>query len=505
MPYYSGRDVLDSKFAPPDWWGSDRPYRICDWVEGLKSLPDGVIDCAVTSPPYWGLRDYQTEPVVLGGDDDCEHEWGEELSEHHPGQVEQTKWKDAEAAGRGGRAKSGQFCQRCGAWRGQVGLEPTYEDFVKHLCDGFDEVRRVLKDTGTVFVNLGDTYSSNLGGNRHGLDNVTWASAESEKKRSERIGTQPLHKKPGNLPDKCLVMIPSRFAIEMIDRGWILRNTIIWHRPNAMPESSKDRFTNDWEYIFFFTKKKHYHFNQQFELYTESMNRWGGQSLKAVGTSDWDDGTGQDTYRDRDMRPDPRGKNRRAVWSVNSRPYEGSHFAVYPAELLKVPIEAGCPEFVCRACGKIRERMYEDGRPLGEQKKRCGADSRGGYEGQATKDYAPSMAENPSDVKRRILEGMVEKRFVGWDECDCDIDDKWRPGIVLDPFLGSGTTVVAAMNLGRLGLGFELNPDYEPLIAERIKYRNREKKSRLHVRKAKDDKKQAHLDTFSQSLFGGGE
>jgi len=111
-----------------------------------------------------------------------------------------------------------------------------------------------------------------------------------------------------------------------------------------MPSSAKDRFTVDFEKIFFFVKNKKYWFNQQFEPYTEPMNRWGGEKLVASGESSWDNGTGQTTYRDRDMRPNPEGRNKRAVWSVNTKPYSGAHFATFPEKLIEPMVLAGCPE-----------------------------------------------------------------------------------------------------------------------------------------------------------------
>jgi site-specific DNA-methyltransferase (adenine-specific) len=137
---------------------------------------------------------------------------------------------------------------------------------------------------------------------------------------------------------------PTKLKNPTKNEPWILRNTIIWHKPNCMPSSAKDRFTVDFEKIFFFVKNKKYWFNQQFEPYTEPMNHWGGEKLVASGESSWDNGTGQTTYRDRDMRPNPEGRNKRAVWSVNTKPYSGAHFATFPEKLIEPMVLAGCPE-----------------------------------------------------------------------------------------------------------------------------------------------------------------
>ncbi len=253
-----------------------------DALEVLKTLPENSIDCVMTSPPYWALRDYGV--------------------------------------------------------KGQLGLEPTFQEYIDKLCNIFDEVKRVLKKTGTCWVNLGDTYAA--GGGK---------AIEQSFKRQAAIDTgsypsdAPNSKLRSSMP-KCLLQIPSRFSIEMCNRGWILRNTIIWYKPNCMPSSVNDRFTVDYEYLFFFTKNKKYWFEQQFDEYTEPMNRWGGEKLKAQGESTWDKGTGQETYRDRDMRPNPEGRNKRCVWKICPKPFSKAHFAVFPEELCETPIKAGCPK-----------------------------------------------------------------------------------------------------------------------------------------------------------------
>lgn len=246
-------------------------------LTGLKKLPDNSVDCCITSPPYWGLRDY--------GHDE------------------------------------------------QLGSEKHFNDFVKNLANVFDEIKRVLKDTGTCFVNLGDTFNGYKAGNT------------SNKGYKENTVIDTFVKPKTELPNKSLCMIPERFAIEMISRGWCLRNQIIWHKPNQMPQSATDRFTVDFEKIFFFTKKSiGYYFEQQLEPYTKPLDRWGGTDLDANGKSEWDKGTGQTSYRKRNMRPNEAGKNMRTVWSINTEPNGEAHFATYPQRLVERMIKAGCPE-----------------------------------------------------------------------------------------------------------------------------------------------------------------
>lgn len=251
----------------------------------LKTLPDNSVDCCITSPPYWGLRDY-------------------------------------------GHSE-------------QLGSEKHFKDFVNNLCNVFDEIKRVLKDTGTCFVNLGDSYSSDSkgGGGTHYPDGTPYKQTTN---KGSRYGVT---KFDSDLPNKCLCLVPERFAIEMIDRGWTIRNQIIWHKPNQMPSSATDRFTVDFEKIFFFVKKPTgYYFEQQLEPYTKPLDRWGGTDLDANGKSEWDEGTGQSSYRKRNMRPNEDGKNMRTVWSINTEPNSEAHFATYPQRLVERMIKAGCPE-----------------------------------------------------------------------------------------------------------------------------------------------------------------
>lgn len=309
-------------------------------LEVLRTLPSDSIDCCVTSPPYWGLRDYGTA-TWEGGDPECNH-FKNFLSSSKSTLHDKPEVKKMET----GIPFAGD-CGKCSAVRKdlQLGLEPDFRDYIKNLCDIFDEVKRVLKPEGTCWVNLGDTYGA----------------------------------------DKSLVQIPSRFASEMTDRGWILRNEIVWHKPNVMPSSVKDRFTVDFEKLFFFTKSKTYHFQQQFEDAVTDINtkaRGGFGSLSGKNNTPDRAKSNQPgkswTYTDR--------RNKRAVWTISTKPFKEAHFATFPQELVETPIKAGCPAF----------------------------------------------------------------------------------GVVLDPFMGSGTTGLVAQNLVRHYLGIELNPEYIEIARRRL-------------------------------------
>ncbi len=242
-----------------------------DALTKLKELPACSINMCMTSPPYWGLRDYG-----VGG---------------------------------------------------QLGLESTFDEYINKLCDIFDEVKRVLKDDGTCWVNLGDTY---WGGGQGGND-----SPGKQVIPSSSYG----HKAKGkNYQSKSLVMIPMRFAIEMVNRGWILRNTIIWHKNSCMPQSVKDRFTVDFEYIFFFSKKKKYYFKQQLEPTITKDNNVRDRDSTKLNNTPGRTRMGGLTKNDYDL------KNKRTTWTINPRPFKEAHFAVYPEELCETPIKAGCPK-----------------------------------------------------------------------------------------------------------------------------------------------------------------
>jgi DNA modification methylase len=187
-----------------------------------------------------------------------------------------------------------------------------------------------------MWVNIGDSYAGS--GKGIGTDRTLCKEVYTD---DDIVKTDW---KQTGIPAKSLVGIPERFAIRMTDElGMIRRNTIIWWKRNAMPSSVKDRFTVDFEPVYFFTKSVKYWFEQQKEPYTAPLDRWGGDKLKADGESAWDKGTGQSSYRDRNMRPDPQGRNKRCVWNIPTKPFPGAHFAVFPDTLVEPMLSAGCP------------------------------------------------------------------------------------------------------------------------------------------------------------------
>lgn len=275
-----------------------------DALAGLRTLPDESVDMCMTSPPYWRLRDYGTAPLIWDSDPQCQHEWKETHAKLHSGRGDcQKRALFSKQDPIPDKQVSYASCVKCGAWRGSLGLEPTPELYIKHLCDIFDQVKRVLARSGGCWVNLGDSYQR-----------------------------------------KSLRKIPSRFAIEMSNRGWFHRNTIVWHKTDAMPESCKSRFTRDFEEIHFFTKSPKYFFRQQLE---DAKVGYRGTSFIPDSKHDAEsDCPTAATSASKNNRTDDwiTKRNMRCVWSIPKARCSEAHFATFPPELCRVPIDAGCPE-----------------------------------------------------------------------------------------------------------------------------------------------------------------
>ena len=224
-------------------------------LDKLKEIPDNSIDCIITSSPYYGLRNYGASNIVWDETVKCDHVWGNAI----PGQEKTEEDMEIEEKR---NATSGNFCLNCNAWKGELGQEPSYKMFVNHLLQVAKELRRVLKSTGVMFWNLADSYAGSGGWNWNtGLDekrgSINWMQMHS--REGAYPGNPP--SKDNDIPKKSQMMIPERFAIGMIEQGWIKRNTLAWTKKNSMPFSGDDRFTNKWEPIFFFTKDQDYWFD----------------------------------------------------------------------------------------------------------------------------------------------------------------------------------------------------------------------------------------------------
>ncbi|RKY40324.1 MAG: hypothetical protein DRP85_08755, partial [Candidatus Makaraimicrobium thalassicum] len=443
----------------------------------LKQMPDEFVDCVVTSPPYWGLRDYNTKPQIWDGDPDCDHEFEMTTEIKNMGVSNSSTLNGGKGVSDHEKIKNIKiqtekgFCKKCGAWKGSLGLEPDFKLYIQHLKQIFAEVKRVLKKEGTCWVNLGDTYSGSWGnsGNRFEKTGISYNQREKNVMYIKRNGS-PNYVPPqqkSTLPPKCLVGIPQRFVLMMIDElGWTLRNQIIWYKLNCIPESATDRFTRDFEHVFFFTKSRKYYFEQQFEPVSEDRIKRDLDRIKRdLSTKSYlsEKHTKAGVKRPYDNKKTDEeilqrlslGRNKRCVWVVNVQSFKDAHFAVYPEKLVEIPIRAGCPEYICRKCNTPRVKIY----------KRMGESS---ADNMKNKDKSRFNSEQG---KKQNLRAKRECFFrpIKTSYSDCGCNAGWKPGIVLDPFFGSGTTGLVALKLNRNFIGIELNPDYIKMAMKRIK------------------------------------
>jgi len=286
-------------------------------LDVLKDLPEQSVNTCITSPPYWGLRDYGTAEWE-GGDEICDHQ-GEIMETHH---ISDSKEKPREFYKK--------QCGKCGAIRkdSQLGLEDTPEEFVESLVKVFREVKRVLRDDGTVWLNLGDSYSS---GGRTTTTNQTL--------RGDKDYGVTRPKPSKGIKPKDLIGIPWRVAFALQSDGWYLRQDIIWHKPRPMPESVKDRCTKAHEYIFLLSKNVKYYFDNE-SIKEDAVGNNPGNKTKhrAVGQSF------SETKNNIDKISAVSKRNKRSVWTVATKPFKGAHFATFPPDLIEPCVLAGCPE-----------------------------------------------------------------------------------------------------------------------------------------------------------------
>lgn len=408
---------------------SQTPYQILigDVTDRLRVLADKSIHCIVTSPPYWSLRDYGVE--------------------------------------------------------GQIGLEATPDAYLHRMVNVFRAVHRVLRDDGTLWLNMGDSYA----GGRHG-GNPTRDSSTLEGSRrnqeasivkrsidtttSRRRDREPIprsDRRIDNIKPKDLVGMPWRLALMLQADGWHLRRDIIWAKPSPMPESVIDRPTTAHEYIFLLTKKARYYYDgfairERCNSGASDVRKMLEQAPRIGGKhKDLDDPLNMANGHTRVGRQrsvgDPSSRNARSVWTIASEPYAEAHFATFPTELARRCIAAGTSEKgCCPSCGKPWTRVLK--------KRRWRV---------AYHDHKNDRAEGMSQAKPNSLNGRdyyneVEPRAtIGWRPgcgCTCPIP---VPCVVLDPFLGSGTTAAAACTMGRRAIGIELNPVYARLAERRIR------------------------------------
>ena len=444
-----------------------------DCREILKELPEKSIHCCVTSPPYWGLRDYKTEPLVWGGDGDCGHQWGNETFRITGNAPSATKSTLTTNAGKGPqlgnkysadniyKSSEGQFCQLCNAWRGSLGLEPTPELYCQHLVEIFREVKRVLRDDGTVWLNLGDSYATHNSGGKGYSHNFR----KPEIAEREGISQVKPSAKSMRLKEKDLVGIPWMIAFALRNDGWYLRSDIIWSKPNPMPESVTDRPTTAHEHIFLLAK------SGKTLLWRHSKTKeWVYQKpepdyVYETVESEWDktpDGwdTGEGTHGTIHRHGREKGKKYKKTKRKNL--WKGFDY-YYDADAIKENF--------------ADERMGNPGT------------YKWSYAEQGIYGKGPtSLAKEDNIVRGWNIEGIhkgrnkrsvwtiatqpfPEAHFAVFPEKliePCMLAGCPKDGIVLDPFLGSGTTAIVALKYNRSCIGIELNPEYVKMANSRI-------------------------------------
>lgn len=479
--------------------------EVGDVRAGLAMLPDNTIQCVVTSPPYYGLRSYNTNPQVWGGARKglCDHTW-ESVDRRIGGGGYSDKstlagFTNPNTKGRAmdedSHTSSSAFCTSCGAWCGELGSEPTVEMFVDNLVEVFAAVKRVLRDDGVLWLNVGDSYTgSNGNGYKQTMDKTNRTTGESGnvdlRKRNSRQDT---------LPEKNLCLIPERLAIALQDDGWYIRSCVAWCKKSAMPESVTDRPSSSWEHVWMCTKKANYYYDSA-AVRQEAVGRGGSADDFARSfTKDKVIPNHSDTPHRQNRTPTlgTGSANLRNTWILSPEPFSGmycgtcgilfsgealgktkkrdddgepimlcpgcgtstgwiSHYAAYPTELAALAIKASTSEYgACDTCGAPWRRRIDHKRsPVAKtfNPKHLASDKTGLHQ--------PGWQKEPS----------TSTTTTGWEpSCKC-IGSNVIPCLVLDPFMGSGSTAIAALRNKRRVLGTELSPVYADMAEQRIRY-----------------------------------
>lgn len=481
-----------------------------DCRDAMRLVPEKSVQMCVTSPPYYGLRAYGTakweggdpdcdhdkvatgpgtnipqtknpgvdypiaphrggnpnecvrcgatrvEPTIWGGDRDHDHMWGPEQIANGPAQEQgatSQRQGRANVDEQRARARSlGSFCP-CGAWRGALGLEPTFALYVEHLVEVFREVRRVLRDDGVLWLNLGDSYVADSTG-----DPTKGTTLQGGTRTQQEAWKRP-SKMGSGLPSKNMIGIPWRVAFALQDDGWWLRSEVVWVKPNSMPSSTKDRPSSSHESIFMLTKKPHYFFDM------EAVKEPVGEAMKLAAlrkavepgrTYQHDEATRFGKTSPNRVWSDPEamqrllaGRHMRDVLTIPTHPYPGAHYAVFPPKLIEPLIKAATSaRGSCSECGAPWRRVTAT-RP-----------NPAGITGGKHREVArPEGIADRSGRDYEAEETIGETETVGWKRA-CEHEAEPRPCVVLDPFGGSGTTAMVAQQLGCKAILIDLNPEY---------------------------------------------
>jgi DNA modification methylase len=420
-----------------------------DCREMLKTLPSESVQMCVTSPPYFNLRDYQTG-TWSGGDAACDHTMRRSVGastlmndgRERIGLLPDHKYT---AVGNPFRA----LCGKCGATRtdSQIGLEQTPELYVAELVAVFREVRRVLRDDGVLFLNLGDSYGGTAG-------NTRGDGAGGGKERGDMLFSTTSGINKGGKP-KDLLMIPARVALALQADGWWLRSDIIWAKPNPMPESVTDRPTSAHEHVFLLAKSSRYFWD------SDAVREEGTIAAGTLGAkgSEGRFNTPGVNSRPPEYKVYSGTRNIRNVWTIATHSFPDAHFATFPPELAERCIRAGSSgRGCCAKCGAPWIRQTEKSVQFTSGSGKSGNVPNGKHAG------AEQSLSGEYDIR---MGPVVTNITAGW-AASCACDAAVVPCTILDPFCGAGTSLMVADRLRRHAIGIELNADYAAMIRARL-------------------------------------
>lgn len=468
-------------------------------LDRLRDLPEGCVQTVCTSPPYYGLRDYHTEPQIWDGDPACSHVWG---------QAQRTPWAN-EVPGPNGRVKNpqasharpketGPFCQRCAAWRGSLGLEPTADLYVSHLVQIFREIRRVLRKDGTVWLNLGDSYAGSWGnyapGGIKGVQRPRTEGGQRWGRRAYEDTTflpPPARPSASGLKEKDLIGIPWRVALALQADGWWLRSDIIeevelycpcgcgyileeriwrydqdreilWEKSNCMPSSVTDRPTTSHEHVFLLSRSPRYYYDAR--AIAEPTLKGASGSFFTRGKTAHHASQGNSTYTYQPTR------NRRSVWTIPTVAYPREHYATWPPKLVEIMILAGSAPQACERCGSPWKRIVAKGDPPPEPAHREPSKrlevGQAGNVGEGNMGFRASRLSGEEIAQWKSEHPDVTVGFQP--TCRCPNTEGTGRCVILDPFIGSGTTAYVAEILGRDWVGIDLKDEYDELARARL-------------------------------------